>query len=64
MAIESILTCHANDSHPSPSPHQGLNAGFELGEKLKSSVELKKEWEEFKRRREAENLTASTTVKV
>ena len=27
-------------------------------------MELKKEWEEFKRRREAENLTASTTIKV
>ena len=37
---------------------------MELGEKLKSREELKKEWEEFKQRREAERLATSTTVKV
>ncbi len=38
-------------------------AGFELGEKLRSTDELKKEWEDFKRKRETEKAESNTVIK-
>ncbi|GAX82917.1 hypothetical protein CEUSTIGMA_g10343.t1 [Chlamydomonas eustigma] len=42
---------------------QGLNAGFELGERLKSREELKKEWEDFKKKQELDKTENSTVIK-
>lgn len=42
---------------------EGLSAGLEVGDKLKSTEELRKEWEEFKAKQERQRMDASTSVK-
>ncbi len=42
---------------------QGLAAGFEVGDRLHSKEELRKEWEEFKRRRDQEQEESSRSIR-
>ena len=50
-------------SHHVAAMAQGLTSGFEVGPKLQSPDELRKEWEEFKRKRQQEQEESSVIPK-
>jgi DnaJ family protein C protein 11 len=61
--VASIGPCSDPPPIPRLLPLQGLQAGFEVGEWLHSASDLKKEWEDFKRKQAQQKEEAATAIK-